>query len=142
VSHPTDSEAGFKLDFRLAADCHLVTDLALSRVLLMNDRRYQWLILVPRRDDMREIHHLSSLDQASLYEEITRVSELLEAEFNPTKMNIGALGNIVSQLHIHVIARNEGDPAWPGPVWGHSSAVAYASDDIEKLIEKLILKLD
>ena len=108
----------------------------------MNDRRYQWLILVPRRDDMREIHHLSSPDQTSLFEEITRVSELLETEFNPTKMNIGALGNIVSQLHIHVIARNEGDPAWPGPVWGHSSAVAYASDEIEKLKEKLILKLD
>jgi diadenosine tetraphosphate (Ap4A) HIT family hydrolase len=136
-----DSEAGFSLDPRLATDCLTITDLALSRILLMNDSRFPWLILVPRRRDMREIHHLTSQDLTTLFSEITRISELLEAEFSPTKINIGALGNIVSQLHIHIIARNEGDAAWPGPVWGHGPAIAYAAEEGEKLVQNIAVKL-
>jgi len=141
VIQSVGSEAEFSLDSRLAADCFLVTDMALSRVLLMNDSRYPWLILVPRRANIREIHHLTPENQTSLFEEMMRVSELLQTEFLPTKMNVGALGNIVSQLHVHIIARNEGDPAWPGPVWGHSTASAYPDDRSEKLIEDLASKL-
>lgn len=136
-----DSEAGFTLDPRLAADCHTVSDLSLSRVLLMNDARYPWLILVPRRAGVREIHHLSPEDQTTLFNEIITVSKLLEAEFTPHKMNVGALGNIVAQLHIHVIARNESDPAWPGPVWGHSAATLYSTTHAAELTKSLGAKL-
>ncbi len=107
----------------------------------MNDSRYPWVVLVPRRADVREIHHLASADQPLLFSEMMRVSEILDTEFSPTKMNIGALGNIVSQLHVHIIARNEDDPAWPGPVWGHSPAIPYATKDAETLIEILKAKL-
>ncbi|MGY8998640.1 MAG: HIT domain-containing protein [Rhodospirillales bacterium] len=128
-----DSEIGFILDTRLANDCHKVTDLELSHVLLMNDERYPWLILVPRRKDIREIHHLSTHDRNLLFCEIIKVSEYLERKFQPIKLNIGALGNIVSQLHIHILARNANDAAWPGPVWGHSTAVPYSAIQLERL---------
>ncbi len=137
----TDSEAGFTLDPRLTADCLTVAELGLSRVLLLNDSRYPWLVLVPRRAGVTEIHHLSAEDQTILWGEIIRVSKLLETEFKPKKMNVGALGNIVSQLHIHIIARNEDDPAWPGPVWGHSTATPYSENESEKLITSLNVKL-
>lgn len=116
----------FALHPRLAADTFAVGDLELCRVLLMNDARYPWLILVPRRDGLREIHELGTADRAMLMDESCRVAEVMQAQFAPDKLNIGVLGNIVPQLHMHHIARFTGDPAWPGPVWGHSPAVAYA----------------
>lgn len=116
----------FALHPRLAADTFAVGDLELCRVLLMNDARYPWLILVPRRDGLREIHELGTADRALLMDESCRVAEVMQAQFAPDKLNIGVLGNIVPQLHMHHIARFTGDPAWPGPVWGHSPAVAYA----------------
>jgi diadenosine tetraphosphate (Ap4A) HIT family hydrolase len=137
----TDGEAGFSLDPRLAADCFFVSDLPLSRVLLMNDSRYPWLILVPRRSDAREIHHLATEDQSRLLSEISTVSYTLEKQFAPDKINVGALGNIVSQLHIHVIARHEGDPAWPGPVWGHSSAKPYVESVAIELARSIAANL-
>jgi len=107
----------------------------------MNDSRYPWLILVPRRPDKSEIHQLSKPDQALLLEEIMAASEVLEIKYAPQKINVGALGNIVSQLHIHIVARNEGDAAWPGPVWGHSAAVPYAEDATNEMVHDLKLKL-
>ncbi|MBT4588739.1 MAG: HIT family protein [Rhodospirillaceae bacterium] len=134
-------EAGFVLDSRLTADTIPVTDLTLCKVLLINDSRYPWLILVPKRAEKSEIHHLAEEEQATLLTEITQISEMLEAEFRPDKINIGALGNIVSQLHVHIIARNDGDAAWPGPVWGHSPATAYTAEDGEKLAQSITQKL-
>lgn len=119
---------GFKLHQRLTADSHVLGDLELSRVLLLNDSRYPWVILVPRRPDLREIYQLLQSDRLTLLDESCRVGEFMMQEFAGEKLNIGALGNQVPQLHLHHIVRGAADPAWPGPVWGHSAAVAYAAD--------------
>ncbi|MFC5067501.1 HIT domain-containing protein [Flaviflagellibacter deserti] len=115
----------FVLDSRLAADARPVGDLPLCRVLLMNDARFPWLVLVPRRTDAVEIIDLSSEEQARLIGEIAQVSRALRAVAPCDKLNVGALGNIVKQLHVHIVSRVEGDPAWPGPVWGSGAARPY-----------------
>ncbi|HIF58178.1 MAG TPA: HIT domain-containing protein [Rhodospirillales bacterium] len=107
-------------------------------MLLMNDSRYRWLILVPRRTAISEIHHLPTEDQQCLYTEITKVAEFLEEEFHPTKINIGAIGNIVPQLHVHIVSRKVNDPAWPDTVWGHSPQVGYRNAEASKIINKII----
>jgi diadenosine tetraphosphate (Ap4A) HIT family hydrolase len=117
----------FLLHPRLEADTAFVADWPLSTVLLMNDARYPWLILVPRRVVMTEIHQLAPADRALLMEEVTRASLILRAMPGVEKINVGALGNMVAQLHVHVIGRQPGDPAWPGPVWGHSPAQPYGA---------------
>lgn len=126
--------AAFTLHPRLAADTIPVCDLALSTVLLMNDSRFPWLILVPRRPDATEIHDLLPRDRAALIEEIATASSALSAYASPDKINVGALGNMVPQLHIHVVARRRTDSAWPGPVWGSEKAVAYGTDEPERII--------
>jgi diadenosine tetraphosphate (Ap4A) HIT family hydrolase len=108
----------FSLDPRLAADTIEIGDLELSRLLLMDDARYLWLVLAPRHENLSEIIHLGETDRAILMEEIAAVSRALIGFAGVDKINVGALGNIVSQLHIHVVARSKGDAAWPGPVWG------------------------
>jgi len=129
--------ADFVLHERLAADTAFVADWPLSRVLLMNDARYAWLILVPRRAEITELFQLSAADRATLMDEMTRASQQLKAITRCAKINIGALGNMVPQLHIHIIARNPGDHAWPGPVWGNGTAVAYESAARDALLAKL-----
>jgi len=114
----------FVLHPRLAADTVFVADWDLSRVLLMNDARYFWLVLVPRKDGATEITDLTPAERATLMEEAARAGAILKQD-GAEKLNIGALGNLVPQLHLHVIGRRKGDPAWPGPVWGHSPAVPY-----------------
>jgi diadenosine tetraphosphate (Ap4A) HIT family hydrolase len=116
----------FHLSERLAADTILVCDLSLSRVLLMNDARFPWLILVPRRAYASEVFDLSESDRGELMLEITRCSELLKTLSGAAKINVGALGNLVPQLHIHVVARSPSDIAWPGPVWGFGKSEPYA----------------
>src|ERR1700761_5294224 len=115
----------FVLHERLAADTTQVADWALSRVLLMNDARYPWLILVPRRVGLTELHELKHAERMVLIEEINRASLGLKTLTNAVKINIGALGNLVPQLHVHVVSRRPGDAAWPGPVWGNGQAAAY-----------------
>lgn len=124
--------ASFTLDPQLARDCHVLGDLPLSRVLLLNDCRYPWVILVPRRDSMREIYQLSGDDRRTLLDESCRVGALLMQAFDGEKLNIGALGNLVAQLHLHHVLRHRADPAWPGPVWGHSPAVPYPDDVLQE----------
>jgi len=126
----------FALDPRLAADTLPIGDLKLSRALLMNDARYPWLILVPRRANVREIVDLAAEDRAVLIEEIAAVSAFLRALPGVDKLNVGALGNIVAQLHVHVIGRAVGDPAWPGPVWGAGEAWPYERGAAEALITR------
>jgi diadenosine tetraphosphate (Ap4A) HIT family hydrolase len=108
----------FTLDERLAADTHLIGDFELSRVLMMDDARFPWLILVPRHAQARELIELPRDEQHELLDEINRCSHVLHALFKPDKLNVAALGNVVSQLHVHVVARHKGDAAWPRPVWG------------------------
>ena len=117
--------AAFELDSRLASDTYDIGTLALSRVLMMNDARFPWLILVPERADMAEIIDLAPQDRTALLDEIAAASEALKKLFNPDKLNIGALGNRVRQLHVHVVARFQSDAAWPGPVWGAGAAQVY-----------------
>ena len=123
--------AKFDLDPQLGADTMEIGDLYLCRVLLMNDVRYPWLILVPAKPDLTEIGDLSRNDRIFLSDEIETVSAVLTKLYNPLKLNVGALGNIVRQLHIHIIGRTECDPAWPGPVWGHSPAEAYSDEALQ-----------
>jgi diadenosine tetraphosphate (Ap4A) HIT family hydrolase len=115
----------FALHLRLEADTAFVADWALSRVLAMNDARYPWLVLVPRRADLTELHDLSAVDRTTLMEEIARAGSALKSLTGAAKINVGALGNLVPQLHIHIVARNPGDFAWPGPVWGQGTAQPY-----------------
>ncbi len=131
----------FTLHPTLARDTVEVTRLPLCRALLMNDRRFPWLILVPEREAVREIHQLSPADRTALVEEIARASEALERLFQPDKLNVGALGNIVPQLHVHVVARSAGDPAWPGPVWGSGTAAPYAERELAEIRERLAAAL-
>ncbi len=125
----------FAVHPKLTADTHVAADWPLCRVLVMNDLRYPWLVLVPRRDGVTEITALEPLDRAQLMDEIDRAGRLVQNIPGVTKLNIGALGNLVPQLHVHVVGRHQGDPAWPGPVWGHSSAVLYASDALARILE-------
>jgi diadenosine tetraphosphate (Ap4A) HIT family hydrolase len=124
----------FRLDPRLAADTLPVGSLELSRVLLMNDSRFPWLILVPERDGLTELTDLAPADRATLMEEIAAASRALQAAAQPDKINFGALGNIVRQLHVHVVARREGDCAWPGPVWGAGTAVPYSPGEMDRIL--------
>lgn len=127
----------FELDERLQADTVLVGRLPLCQVLLMNDNRYPWLILVPVRPDIREFYHLSADDQAQLMKESSWVAEKLADNYTADSMNVAALGNVVPQLHVHHVARHRQDPAWPGPVWGHSPAVAYGVGQLEQRLHEL-----
>ncbi|HYX24643.1 MAG TPA: HIT family protein [Thermoanaerobaculia bacterium] len=123
----------FTLHPTLARDTVEVARLPLCRVRLMNDHRFPWLILVPERDSLREIHDLPPADRAALIEEIAQASEVLTRLFHPDKLNVGALGNLVPQLHVHVVARTTTDLAWPGPVWGSGKAVAYEEGELEEM---------
>lgn len=131
----------FTLHPRLAATGTVVADLALCRVLLRDDSRWPWLILAPQRAALGELHQLSRDDAIVLMDEIRRASAALAALENVTKVNVGALGNEVPQLHVHVVGRWPGDAAWPAPVWGVSGKVAYAPDALQALAETLRAKL-
>lgn len=124
----------FQLHPQLAADTREVMRLGLCRVLLMNDRRFPWLILVPERAGIREIHQLSAADRAVLIEEAARTAQAMERLYKADKMNVAALGNQVPQLHVHVIARFTTDPAWPTPVWGKGKAEPYDAAAMESAI--------
>ncbi len=130
-------ELDFSLDARLNNDCITLGDFPLCRLLLMNDSQYPWLILVPRRAGATEIYHLSKEDQQQLMIESSEVSETLADAFGARKINMGMLGNIVSQLHVHHIVRQESDPAWPGPVWGKVPAIPYTAEQLEEVGEKV-----
>lgn len=132
----SDDGAPFELHPQLAADSLPVVDLQLCCVRLMNDARYPWLLLVPRRNGLRELIDLDPDAQRQLLAELDRASRVLQRLFAPDKLNLAALGNMVPQLHWHLIARNHGDEAWPAPVWGRGSALPYddcAADRIEAL---------
>lgn len=118
----------FSLHTTLAADTHSVTRLGLCELLLMDDARWPWLILVPRRVGAREIHGLQPLDQVMLAHEQSLVAESLAGLTGCRSINVAALGNVVEQLHVHVVARDEDDPNWPGPIWGHGTRQPYTPD--------------
>lgn len=128
--------SAFELDGRIDKDSELVKKLDLCQLRLQNDSRWPWLVMVPERNGMSEIFDLSPSDQALLSVEANRVAAALKQVTGATKINVGALGNIVRQLHVHLVGRHEGDAAWPGPVWGHGHAVRHAPDRLEAEIEQ------
>ncbi|MBI5587258.1 MAG: HIT family protein [Deltaproteobacteria bacterium] len=127
----------FTLHQRLEGDTVEVADLRVSVVRLMRDRTLPWLILVPKREGVREVYDLSKDDRAVLMEEMTLASRVIDALYGPDKINIGALGNRVPQLHVHVIGRFETDRAWPGPVWGKDGSEPYTEDELCKAVHEL-----
>ena len=127
----------FQLHERLAADCITLADWPLCRVLLMNDASYPWLILVPRRPALSEVHDLDPGDMPQFMDEICGASRALQSSLKPNKINVAALGNLVPQLHLHVIARFTDDPAWPGPVWGKAPPVPYDPGALEARVTML-----
>jgi diadenosine tetraphosphate (Ap4A) HIT family hydrolase len=130
-------EAGFQLDARLAADTVFVADWTLCRVLLMDDAQFPWLVLVPRRQGLAELDDLAERERTQLIDEIMRAMKALRGVVECDKLNVGALGNIVRQLHVHVVVRRENDAAWPGPVWGYGPAHHYLPEARDKLLADL-----
>ena len=131
----------FELHPRLAQDCCQLGRFPLSRLLLMRDSNYPWFILVPARDGLTEIYQLSEPDQQQLQIESSLLAKTLMRVFAGDKLNIGALGNVVSQLHIHHIVRYKNDPAWPKPVWGQINAKPYADDALLAVVERITAAL-
>lgn len=125
----------FALHEQLQKDCTVIGELSLSTLLLMNDARYPWFVLVPRRELVREWYELSEPDQQQLLREANGLAKFLQQQTGAKKMNIGALGNMVPQLHVHVIARFENDAAWPAPVWGKVPAQVYADEKLREMVE-------
>ena len=127
----------FELHTQLLKDSVMVGDFSLCRVLLSNDSQYPWLILVPRREDVTELFQLTRIDQQQLLDEISTVSAALAGHFRADKINVAALGNMVPQLHVHVIVRFIDDPAWPRPIWGAKPAVPYIEEALEQRLVEL-----
>jgi len=128
----------FALHPHLNADTFVVKELSLCRLVAMDCRAVPWLILVPRIEGVREIIDLSAADQQQLMSEIALVSRLLQTEFSPDKINVAALGNVVPQLHVHLIARFTHDAAWPKPVWGNVTIERYNDAERTNLLSRLL----
>lgn len=129
--------SGFVLDPRLQADTHRVAEWPLSSLLLMDDARYPWAILVPRIAGASEWFDLTAADQALLSRETLSLAAQMKALTGARKMNVAALGNMVAQLHVHIVARFDGDAAWPGPVWGVGAKTLYAPDARAAMVARL-----
>jgi diadenosine tetraphosphate (Ap4A) HIT family hydrolase len=141
----SDNEQGvrvvFVLDPRLQQDTLPIGDFPLCRLLLSNDSNYPWFILVPRREDISELFQLDDADQRQLWKETTALAEILKDSFDADKLNVAALGNVVSQLHMHVIVRKHEDAAWPAPVWGKHPARPYNAEQVTAIRERLRMAL-
>ena len=127
----------FVLHPQLEADTVFVADWALSRVLLMNDARYPWVVLVPRRAGLVELFDLAHAERLVLIEEIARAAKGLMALARAAKINVAALGNQVPQLHVHVVARRKTDASWPKPIWGSGQPLGYTAPEAEALVRRL-----
>ncbi len=127
----------FDLDQRLQQDTLVIGDFPLCRLLLSNDSNYPWFILVPRINRISEVFQLDVADQKTLWQETTALAQLLSEGLSADKMNIGALGNVVSQLHVHVIVRKRDDAAWPAPVWGKHPARPYTEEQVTVMRARL-----
>ena len=132
---------GFALDPQLARDTAFVADRALCRVLLMDDARFPWLVLVPRRAGLVELFDLGAGERTLLFDELEQAAQALRSVAPCARLNVGALGNVVRQLHVHVVGRREDDAAWPGPVWGHGSRQPYGESARATRVDALAARL-
>jgi len=133
---PPGTTVGFELDARLEAVSHPVLWLGLCELRLVNERRWPWLLLVPQRMGIEEMHDLTPLDQAMLTFETNMVAQTLKRETGCDKINTATLGNRVPQLHVHVVARSRGDPGWPATVWGQDPREPCRRDELRQLAER------
>lgn len=131
----------FKLNFRLLEDSTFVTKLHVNQVRLNHDARFPWLILIPEIAGLKELHDIPDGKQAIVQKEVNFCSAALQELTSADKMNVAALGNLVPQLHIHVIARKHNDNAWPQPVWSAGEAKPYGEEDLAELVNKLRQRL-
>ena len=127
----------FRLDERLQADCFEIADLELSTLLLLDNRSLPWLILVPRKHKARELTDLDYEEQHELLSEINLITRVQQKLFTPDKINTAAIGNVVDQLHIHIIGRYKTDPVWPSPVWGNLQDEPYREGELQQRIQLL-----
>ena len=127
----------FKLDLQLEKDTVHIASFELCDVLLAKDANYPWVILVPRKENLTELHQLEDEDLQRFWAESAYISKHLEVHFQAHKLNVAALGNVVQQLHVHHIVRFHSDPAWPKPVWGVLPSVAYSDDELEMTLNSL-----
>jgi diadenosine tetraphosphate (Ap4A) HIT family hydrolase len=123
----------FELHPQLAKDSIWLADWPLSQLRLINDTNYPWFILVPRRANIRDVIDLTEADQSTLWQESAKLSQLLRVKYNPEKLNLAALGNMVPQLHLHHVARYSTDVAWPAPIWGKVAAKPYTEQQVSQL---------
>ncbi|MFG6137818.1 HIT domain-containing protein [Halomonas sp. B23F22_10] len=130
------------LDPRLIEDTHPVTELPLCQLRLMDDTRYPWLVLIPRRPGAVEVFDMSEDDQQQLWREAGLLGRALKETLGGDKLNIATLGNIVPQLHLHLVLRREGDAAWPGPVWGQGQAEPFGLDGLAAMRDRLLAIVD
>jgi diadenosine tetraphosphate (Ap4A) HIT family hydrolase len=125
----------FEIDPAFLATSHALGELPLSHARLQDDARYPWIVLIPRRAGARELEDLAREELAALTDEILAAGRAVRAlGLQVDKLNVGALGNVTPQLHVHVIGRRAQDPAWPGPVWGHSPAEPYPAEDLAAVV--------
>ncbi|MGH1543001.1 MAG: HIT domain-containing protein [Arenicella sp.] len=127
----------FQLHPQLANDCIILGQLELCLTLLMDNAHFPWLILVPMKHDITEIYQLDPKDRETLMSESSVVAQTLMEHFDGDKMNLGALGNLVPQFHLHHIVRYHNDPAWPDPVWGNASSKVYSTQETDKISQQL-----
>ena len=127
----------FRLDARLEADTFALGESELCLYLLMDDARWPWVILVPRRNGITELHALGAADHDRLWQESRAVARCMSVEFRADAMNVAKLGNVVSQLHLHHVVRHRGDAGWPGPVWGTGRRVAYGEEEGAEMVARL-----
>ena len=127
----------FALDERLESDSICLANLGLSQLRLMKDGRWPWLIAVPRRAGVTEVFELAPLDQTMLTFEVNEAAKALKAVTGAEKINIAMIGNQVRQLHVHIVARSDGDPNWPGPIWGYGAAETHDDDAMKALAVKI-----
>lgn len=127
----------FQLDPRLKQDCFLIGQFPLSRLLLMNDSQYPWFILVPQRNDISEIYQLDTQDRQQLMLESCWLAKAIADIYQPDKLNIANIGNLVPQLHVHHVARFKTDIAWPAPIWGKFPVCAYTEEDAQFQIQRM-----
>ncbi len=132
----------FELNDRLATDSFPVGKMGICQIRLVNDSRWPWLLLIPEKNDLVELHDMSLAEQQQIATATNDCARLLKQLSHCQKINSGSLGNVVSQLHIHVVARSEGDSNWPNPVWGFESAKSYAVTERENLIAKIQAELN
>ncbi|TDO07654.1 MULTISPECIES: HIT domain-containing protein [Halomonas] len=128
----------FEPDARLVEDSYPVTELPLCQLRLMDDARFPWLVLIPRRPQVSEVFELDAETQQQLWREATAVGRAMLTALGGDKLNIASLGNVVAQLHVHVIVRRRGDAAWPAPVWGHGQAEAYDLDRLADMRARIL----